>query len=152
MQKGSFTIKCRKTVCEINGLRKNMRITWWRPSYIIPMSPQKLTKTFQDTNSLEVSFLPVFSTRKTAGDVVSNYSPSFIHSFCTGTHIPLYILYIYLIVFFFHNFFFCLFLLAIFFNFVKVWGSFFLALNLIWFGFVFCFFFSSLRIFLKKKM
>lgn len=49
-------------------------------------------------------------------------------------------------------FFFCLFLLAIFFNFVKVWGSFFLALNLIWFGFVFCFFFSSLRIFLKKKM
>lgn len=108
MQKGSFTIKCRKTVCEINGLRKNMRITWWRPSYIIPMSPQKLTKTFQDTNSLEVSFLPVFSTRKTAGDVVSNYSPSFIHSFCTGTHIPLYILYIYLIVFFFHNFFFFL--------------------------------------------
>lgn len=108
MQKGSFTIKCRKTVCEINGLRKNMRITWWRPSYIIPMSPEKLTKTFQDTNSLEVSFLPVFSTRKTAGDVVSNYSPSFIHSFCTGTHIPLYILYIYLIVFFFHNFFFFL--------------------------------------------
>lgn len=131
MQKGSFTIKCRKTVCEINGLQKNMRITWWRPSYIIPMSPQKLTKTFQDTNSLEVSFLPVFSTRKTAGDVVSNYSPSFIHSFCTGTHIPLYILYIYLIVFFFHIFFFLSVSSCYLLQLCKGLRFFFLALNLI---------------------